>query len=107
VAPSFISARYSGKLRRHKARRDCIASLSSFLSVAVSGPRRDRRSSQWFCSESRPSKAERARKVYRCRDLFTSVTRAANIELKSLRMGVSSVPNAEATSAALDSGLSS
>ena len=78
IAPNFISARNSGKLQRHKAWRDFIASLKLFLSVAISGPWRDRRSSQWFCSESSPSNADRARKVHRWRKFFTSVIRATN-----------------------------
>ena len=97
IAPILISAKNSGKLRRHKARKLCSPSRGSFLSETWSDPLRDSKSSQLRWSDNRPSNADSARKLNLCRDFLTRAMSCVRTKLNSLRIGSMSVPNADAT----------
>lgn len=107
VAPIFKSARNSGKLRKQSARRASSPSLSSFLSSAWSGPRRDSRSFQCDWSDSKPSYADKATKLYLCNAFLIRVKSCAKTELNNFRIGANRIPYADARTWGPDKGLSS
>ena len=108
VAPNFKSARNSGKLRKQSARRASSPSLSSFLSSAWwSGPRRDSRSFQCGWSDSKPSYADKAMKLYLCNVFLIRVRSCVKTELNNFRIGANRVAYADARTWGFDKGLSS
>ena len=107
VAPIFKSARNSGKLRKQSARRASSPSLISFLSSAWSCPRRDSRSSQCGWSDSKPSYADKATKLYLCNAFLIRVRSCVKTELNNFRIGANKIPYAYASTWGPDKGLSS
>ena len=107
VAPIFKSARNSGKLRKQSARSASNPSLTSFLSSAWSNPRRDSRSVQCDWSDSSPSYADKATKLYLCNAFLIRARSWVRMELNNFRTEFIRIPNEDARSCGLDRGLSS
>ena len=107
VAPNFKSARNSGKLRKQSARRASIPSLNSFLSSAWSCPRCDSKSFQCGWSDSKPSYADKATKLYLYNAFLIRVRSCVKTELNNFRIGANRIANADARTWGPDKGLSS